>query len=208
MTIASEKPMTNRKWLKKSNGKISAVAFLEAHREFLLTGALAPLTKPLLSKLEKKEILPTPCLEEIQNIVLANMIATEAVKAEQSMKKEIASKAYLATVYDSKGNVCARINDKGEEVDLIASFDKLADADRWADRKLFDSASDTFAVVNHLKLIDKNTGEPMATVVMRNDAISRILRGKIGAVMHRNKVSSSLSWGVHAKNDTCHFSHG
>lgn len=208
MTIA----MTPRRFLRKStSAKVSADAFLASHREWLETGELAQFTSPLLAKLDSKELLPTPCLNEINNLVLAHMLGQDIAKGEAQMDKAARTgegKPYLSTVYDSKGNICTRINDEGNEVELVQDFERLSDAANYADRKLFDGAPDWFAVIQHLKLIDKETNEPMATIVMRDEAIARVLRGKAGAVMHRNRSSSALTWKPKVKESRCHFSHG
>lgn len=64
--------MTPKMFLARSTGKVSAAAFLAQYREYLLTGKLAELTMPILQKLDKGEVMPTPALNEIRSIVAAH----------------------------------------------------------------------------------------------------------------------------------------
>ena len=204
--------MSPKGFLFKANGRVSAEAFLVAHREWLTTGELANATMPILVKLDSKEILPTPALDEIKEIVLAHHIKTELQKAKAAMQKQTepkALKAWQATVYNQDGSIALGWKvtkdpdtgkESGEWVDLQQDFDMAQDAEGWADRKLFDAAPDSYAEVN---------GHGTSVRVERKDAIARILRKKKGPVSHtRGASTSSLGFGVKAKQDTAHFSKG
>lgn len=210
----SERKMTPKGFLHKATTKaaVSAASFLAQHREWLETGELAQFTSPILRKLDDRQILPTPALEEIKVVVLSHHLAQETAKAEAAMEKAAqpqVRKNYIVTVYNAKGEIQTRKNaNTGEDMDLRETFDLSSQAEGWADRRLFDGASDWFAVIEHTKMTDRD-GNPLATTVMRDDAIARILRAKKGPVMKSKPQSTSkLSFGVKAKGDHFQFSRG
>lgn len=197
--------MTPRGFLHKASGKISADAFLAQHRAWLESGELAPLTTPILRELDAKVTLPTPALEVIKMVVLNHMLAKEADKAEEAILNPAPAakpKAWEATVYNAKGEIQSRTKEDGEEEDLQKGFDSSSDADRWSDRRLFDGASDWFAVVRH-------TTMPLETTILRDDAIARILKQPRGPAMKSQaKSAGKLSFGVKVHNDRSVFSKG
>lgn len=204
--------MSPKGFLHKANGKVSAIAFLATHRAWLETGEVAQFTSPILAKMDSGDLLPTPTLETIKSVVLGHILASDALKAEKSIEKASAEprvrKDYLATIRNSRGDICFRINEKGEEVLLQESFDKSSDADRWCDRRLFDGESDWYGIVQHTKMVDRH-GHALATVILRMDAMARILKAPKGPVMSkRGQSTNSLGFGVKAKNDRFHFSKG
>lgn len=203
----TERKMTPKGFLHKATTKAAnnATAFLAAHRAWLETGELAPLTSPILRKLDEKDVMPTPALEEIKNVVLCHFLAQETKKAEDQMAKANepkVQKAYLATIFDSKGNVATYLNEEKEEKELRQSFDMAQDAERWCDRRLFDGAPDWHGTVVSTK------GLPPIHV-LREDAIARILKKPKGPAVHTKGVSTKkLGFGVKAKGDHFHFSKG
>jgi hypothetical protein len=201
-----ERKMTPKGFLHKSSGKVSAAAFLSQHREFLTTGELAPLTSPILAKLDKGEILPTPALQEVQGVVLSHILAQDVRKGEESMRKAQESpksaKPWTARILDGKGNVCTRVKEDGEVEDLIKSADSSSELDRWVDRRLFDGAPDWHGEITHATMTIK-------TKVLRNDAIARILRpGTPPAFRKVGGSDGKLGFGVKVRNDVSRFSRG
>jgi hypothetical protein len=206
--MSNDKPMTTKRFLKLASGKVSAQAFLTAHRTFLTTGELAPLASPILIKVDAGELLPTPALESISQVVLSHFMAQEIRKAEEKIaasqeREESSVKNWMVTIFDSRGNIQTRVNDKGETVELQETFELASMADRWADRRLFlDCTSDCHAVVEHTSL-------PVRTIVERQDAMARILKPSKGPVSKKMGTrDGKLSFGVKAKQDRASFSHG
>ena len=203
----TERKMTPKGFLHKATTKAAnnATAFLAAHRQWLETGELAPLTSPILRKLDERDMMPTPALEEIKNVVLCHFLAQETKKAEDQMAKASepkVQKAYIATIYDAKGNVATVLTEEKEEKELRQSFDMAQDAERWCDRRLFDGAPDWHGTVESTK------GLPPIHV-LREDAIARILKQPKGPAVHTKGVSTKkLGFGVKAKGDHFHFSKG
>jgi hypothetical protein len=199
-----ERVMSPKGFLHKATTKAanSAEGFLAQHRAWLETGDLAQFTSPILRKLDEKEILPTPALEAIKVIVLDHMIASEIRKGEEAIDKRengapVTPKNWTVTIYTSKGD---EVQSKG--------FELAQEADRWADRRLFEGASDWYAVVNHATLLNKN-GELLNTVILRNDAMARLFKQARGPVMKPKPTSGGkLSFGVKCGNDVAKFSHG
>jgi hypothetical protein len=214
-TAVKERVMSEKGFLFKSTTKaaVSAGAFLQAHKAWLLTGDLAALTAPILAKVDSLELQPTPALEEIRVVVLDHMIATEILKGALAIAKreegpQTTPKNWVATIYNSRGEVCTRINSKGEEEEQQKSFNLAQEADGWVDRRLFEGASDWFGVINHTIMTDKD-GDLITTEVMRADAIARILKLPKAAVMRKvGGTTSSLSFRPKARNDVAKFSHG
>jgi hypothetical protein len=209
-----ERVMSPKGFLHKSTTKAaaSAAAFLAQHRAWLETGELAKVTSPILAKVDSKDLMPTPALEEIKVVVLNHMIASEIRKGEEQMAArengpESTPKNWIATIYTAKGEVATRVNAKGEVEDLEESFDLSQEADRWTDRKLVEGATDWFGVITHATMTIK--GEPFSTTVTRNDAMARVLRVGKGPVMKpQAKGTGKLSFGVKVHNDRSRFSGG
>jgi hypothetical protein len=205
--MSNDKPMTEKAWLRKASGKVSAVAFIAASREFLQTGELAPLTSPILIQVDTGSLMPTPALESLSQVVLAHFIASEARKAEDKIaasqeREESSVKNWMVTIFDSRGVIQTRVNDKGETVDLCESFDLCQRASEWGDRRLFDGGSDWTAVVEHVTLA-------VRTITERGDAIARIMKAKRGPVSKKvGSRDSRLSFGVKAVQSRASFSHG
>jgi hypothetical protein len=210
MSDSKKRNMSIKGWLHKASGKISATAFLVAHREWLLSGDLSPVTSPILVKLDNQEILPTAALTDLRSVLLGHMVAKEAAKAEDDLlnPKGGTKKPWLATIYDAKGNIQTRVKEDGSVEDLQKGFDKSSDADRWSDRKLFDAPCDCYAIVSHTSIVNKS-GDLLYTVVMRDDAIARILKVERGPVMKaHSKTTDRLGFGTKVHNDRSVFSKG
>jgi hypothetical protein len=203
-TEKKERVMGPKGFLHKASGKVSADAFLAQHRAWLETGDLSEWTSPILAKVDAKEVMPTPALETIKGLVFAHMMAMDAIKAEKAIEdasKPTTQKPYLATVYDSTGAICTRINDKGKEVELIQAFELGQRGRDWLDRRLFEGASDWFGVLTFTK--DGKTEN-----IMRQDSIARILKQPRNPVMNKRPQQSKLGWGMKVKGDHFHSSKG
>lgn len=194
METKKTRVLTPKSFLVKTTQKAaaSAAGFLQAHRDFLLTGELASVASPIIARLDARELLPTPALGEIQRAVLSHIVACDQAKLEEKMVQPSAGggsqKPWLATIRDEKGNICTRINSKGEEVDLVQAFDTAAPADRWCDRRLVEGASDWYALVEH-------TLSPVVTRIDRNEAVARLLKNKPGPVCAKQSKASYESFG-------------
>jgi hypothetical protein len=206
----SEQKMTIKRFVNKAtSGKVSAAAFLAAHRSFLLTGDLAPVTSPILIKLEKGELLPTPALEQVTKVVFDHMMAAEVAKAHQSIENSTApsvstEKPYQATIYNLDDSVATQ-----DGKDLIHNAAMQQDAQGWCDRRLNESAPGSYAIIVANNLISPKSGLPLTFKVTRDEALGRLNAKKAGAVTKgENKSTGRLSFGIKAKNDHCHFSRG
>lgn len=209
--------MTEKGFLHKSTTCKSAIAFLAAHREYLTTGELAPFTSPIVARIDAKELLPTPGLSEINNVVLAHMLAKDQLKGEAAMLKATepsqSNKAYIATVYNADGTIAIKKNtDKesehfGEEKDLIEGFELGQRANEWAYRRLFEQGEGSYAEVVATKLITANG--PMTERFNRDQAIEKLFPRAKGPVMHKKPQSTDkLSFGVKVSNYVAKFSRG
>jgi hypothetical protein len=209
-TTKKARNMTERGFLHKASGKVSAVAFLAQHKAWLMTGELGELTAPILAKMEQGEILPTPCLEAISSIVLGHMVAKDAAKAENALLNPKVAKVmpWMATIYNAAGEIQTRVKEDGDIEDLQKGFEKSSDADRWVDNRLFDGAPDWYGVVAHTSIINRQ-GDPLSTIILRDDAIARKLKMPKGAVMKaHSQTTDKLKFGVKVKNDRAVFSKG
>lgn len=197
----AERKMTEKGFLNKAGGKISAAAFIAQHREWITTGSLASLTTPILAKLDRGEILPTPALSEIKSAVLAHMLAKESVKGEAAMNAPRTVKPYTATVYDAEGNVCARTNEEGEIKDLISSFDDTFKAEGWCDRRLDQEGPGSYALIVH--------HQSTRTIRVERDAsIARIYGARRPGPVTKTQGGSDGKWRMKCKSDRSYFSRG
>lgn len=206
--------MSAKGFLHKSTTKaaLSAAAFLQTHREWLTTGDLAIMTSPILAKVDSKELMPTPALEEIKVVVLNHMIASEIRKGEEQMEAREAGptsnpKNWIATIFDSQGKIQTRINAKGEKEELKTSYEMMQEADRWCDRRLVEGASDWFGTVVHATMVSPKTGDPISFTITRGDAMARQFAATKGPVMKaQSRSTGKLSFGVKVKEDRSRFS--
>lgn len=208
-----ERVMTPKGFLHKSTTKAanSALAFLNQHRAWLLTGELAKTTMPILAKVDAGELMPTPALPMIQKAVMDHMHEESKRKGEAAMRRAEEGpepKNWIATILDSKGNVCTRVNAEGKVEELVKDFEKSNDADRWCDRRLVEGAPDWYAVVQHTTMKNKD-GDLLSTIILRNDAMARVLATSKGPVMKQTaKSAGALSFRPKARPDHFHFSKG
>ena len=153
--MTTERKMTVKGFLRKvETSKLSASAFLAAHRNFLETGELAEVVSPILRMHddEKAELLSLKSdtegpavkyLSLVKDAVFSHHMQAEVSKAERRIAESEANpssavpKNWLVTVFDAKGNIV--LDKDGKEITM--SFELASAADRWADRRLFDGAS-------------------------------------------------------------------
>lgn len=199
----SERKMTEKGFLNKASGKLSAAAFIAQHRQFLSTGTLASLTAPILAKLDAREIMPTPALDEIRQAVLTHMIAKDIAKGEAAMNAPPRTvKPYTATVYDAGGNVAIRTTEDGEIKELISNFDDTSGAEGWCDRRLDTEGPGAYALIVH-----HTTARVMR--IERDDSIARLCgTRRPGPVMKQQGSSGGIGWNMKAKGDHFYFSRG
>lgn len=202
-----ERKMTPKGFLAKTQTKAanSAIAFLAQYREYLTTGEVASKTSPIVAKVDAGELMPTPALREIQFAVMTHIIEADQAKMDQAPAQGGGGtrKPWRATVFDAAGNVQTRITEKGEEEDLIKGFDLSSDADRWADRRLFEGTEGWYAEVQHTSIPN------ILSRIERGDAIARILKKPKGpTVQVKGKSTKALGFGVKAKETRVTFSRG
>jgi len=200
--------MSMKSFLSKTKTKAanSAGAFLKAHRDFLESGELAALTSPILAKVDSHETLPTPALKEITSVVFAHMMAASLDQAEKALVKAAepkVEKPYEATIRDSKG---VAVDDDGNL--LVKGFERHQDAEGWIHRRLIESSPDCKGEIAATKTLDSK-GHALMTYVTREESFARLYAEKKMASHKKTGVSmSKLGFGVKAKNDRFHFSHG
>lgn len=204
--MTKQKVMSPKGFLAKATRpNVSAAAFLAAHRDYMTTGELASILSPVLHKVDTGELLPTPALNVIATAVMGHIIASDIQKLDDKVNNppEAAKpKPWITTIYNAAGVIQTRINPKGEVEDLVKGFEMGQEADRWADRRLFEGASDWYAEVANAKVNLMNRVE-------RSEAIARILKQPKGPSIHQKAATTkSLGFGVRAKQDRSSFSRG
>jgi hypothetical protein len=205
--VSKSNMMSPRLFLHKTSTKaaVSASAFLQQHRDWLMTGEIADLARPILFRLDCGTVMPTPALQEIAAACMGHLMAVAALQIEQSIEKAEetkSSKAWTVSVFDETGKIAVRLSDEGEAQELTKSFDLASAADRWADLRLFEGAAGWYAVITHSSL-------KVETIVQRDDALARILRTKLSPVCRGGSRSNQkLSFGVKVKEDRSQFSRG
>ena len=216
----ADRNMTEKGFLYKAKGKISAAAFIAQHREWLVSGTLAPLTTPVLAKLEAGELYPTQALNELCKAVMGHMVARQIVEGETKINREPSAgtsggggarttKPYTATVYDEKGNMQSRMTQDSEgaekDVDLKLGFDCHYKAQGWCDRRLDQGGPGWYALI-----VDNASGRVIDRIE-RAASIGRLYSTRPGsgpAMKKMSKESGGLKWKMKAKGDHFHFSKG
>lgn len=205
--MSDNRKMSPKGFLHKASLKAgnSASAFLQAHREWLTTGELAQTCKPILDRVDAKEVMPTPALQEIKLAVFNHMVASDVRKAEIAIQKAQepgATKAHVATILDEKGRIVTRVNAQGHEEDLVKSFDLPQEAMRWINLRLIEAAPWSYATLDHVKTVQQE-------IITRDDAFASEFKSKKSPVMKaQSKTTSKLSFGVKASQDHASFSRG
>lgn len=208
--MATERKMSPKGFLAKSNGKAaaSAIGFLAAYREYLLNGEVSYATRPIIDKLDKGELLPTPALTEIKVAVMGHIMATDLLHANEAAEKaqnptvSKTSKPFVAVIRDGSGRIIQ--NDKGE--DMRQTFELPQRAQDWCDRRLFESTSDCFGEITHTKA---SNPAHAVDLVNREDSIARILKRPGRPVIKVNSpAQTKLGFGVKAVQSKAAFSRG
>jgi hypothetical protein len=203
-----ERKMSPKGFLAKTQTKAanSAIAFLAQYREYLTTGEVASKTSPIMAKVDAGELLPTPALKEIQYAVMTHIIEADTAKLEKAQDTATRTgtrKPWKATVFNAKGEIQTRIKEDGDEEELVKGFDLGQQADRWADRRLFEGTEGWYAIVEHTTLAN------IQSRIERGDAIARILKQPKGpAIQQKGKSTKTLGFGVKAKETRVTFSRG
>lgn len=202
----SDKVMSPKMFLHRAGQAKSAIAFLEAHRDWMVSGELASVVSPILAKIDTKELFPTPGLREIQNAVLAHYLASAVRQAEEKITKreKVANvpsndKNYVAHVYDAHGNELYEPQEHKFDTDAI----------RWIDRRLIKESPGSYGEVSHLIMTDRD-GNPLTITVHRDESMGRLLKSKKPAVSRRTGVGLNKphTWHAKAKQTRSSFSHG
>ena len=202
----TERKMTEKGFLHKSTKiKVSATAFIAAHRQYLESGDLSLVTTPILVKFDKGQILPTPALGELRDAVMQHMIAVQISKSEAKILSAATpktSKPFTATIFDGKGDEVTYTDTEGNTKTMVASFDHELAARDWCDRRLFDGAPEWSG-----KIVDNRSQH--LSMVARGDSVSRTLLPKRGPTMKDNSAKSAplrMSGKVRVRGDHFHFS--
>lgn len=195
-----ERKMTLRGFVHKASSAKSAIGFLASHAEFIRQYSnLAP----LLDSYEKGKELAGNTLKQIRDLAYQRMLDEEIeaarLRGEKSgEERERKVYPYTVTIFCKDGSNVVEGKSDG--------FSLMQEAERWADRRLFEDASSLYAEVVSTH-IGKNG--PIKWTIQRGDAIARTLPRKVGPVMKGSaKSTGKLSFGVKAKNDTFYFSRG
>jgi hypothetical protein len=205
MADTKERKMSPKGFLHKTTTKAanSAIAFLAQYRAYLTTGELADRTSPIIATVDAGELLPTPALKEIQYAVMTHIIESDAAKADKVVEavKGQTRKPWRASIFDASGVVQTRTNSKGEEEDLIKGFDLGQEADRWADRRLFEGTHGWYAIVEHTTIPN------ISSHIERGDSMARLLKQPKGpTIQQKGKSTKTLGFGVKAKQTRVTFS--
>lgn len=202
--------MTAKGFLTKANGKVSAAAFLQEHRSWLMTGTRRLLTEPILVRLDNRELFPTPALQEIKVAVMNHMIATDILAGQSKMSEASQPdtvKACVATIYAGANPVMVttKVKTKEGEEKLVSKpmsmgFDSYYKAEEWASRRLYDGGPDWVA-----KLQDNILGK--VKELNRDQAFAMLVPIKHNPVMKiaSSKGSKRLSGKPKVKGDKYYY---
>ena len=192
------KGMSLKGFVRKATVAKSAIGFLDAQKEFIRQHSFLA---PTLEQYESGKVHATAALETIRDLAFVTMRDQEIENARVRSQKEpneTVAKPYTVILFHKDGS---QIVEGDSE-----SFDLLQKADGWADRRLVADASTVHAEIL-TTMIGKNN-QPIKFMVMRQDAIARMLKAKRGPVTKGGTTSSSLGFKPKVKNDVSHFSRG
>lgn len=203
----ADKKMTAKGFLRKLNSKaaLSALGFLAAHRDYLVSGELAETLRPIVERVDKGELLPTPALSEIRQAVMSHIMAAEIAKAEKAIEKAnkaggSASKTFQAIILDSAGRVQVSVNERGEQKELRQNFKLPQEAERWVDRRLVEGSPNWHGEVLH-------NGAPWDEIT-RDESMARMYKRAKHPFMKRQASPGKLTGQIKIRAKQASFSKG
>jgi len=194
--------MTPRRLLHKANSpKVSALAFFQAHREYLLASdsEVSYATASIVKKLESGELLPTPALTELKRVVLDHILASAHTGMNKPRKVEY---PFVATIRRGTGEVARDEQGKALEKEF-ALYQRAID---WIDRRLFESPPDYFGEVHSNRCANP---EHATDIIRRDESFSRLFEKPRMAVHKVSHPSNgNLGFGVKVRQSKVAFSRG
>ncbi len=166
------RPMTPKMFLKKAEAKISASAFIEAHREWLLSGELAPITAPILARIGEGVI---GCKQQLVKAVFAHMVEEDSKKASAKNKavakstnddssEEETTAAYTVAVFADEATLATYPKYSSDEATgevsvewkpAVRNFKDAGQASRWANKVLFEQVGIFAKIIdNRVKTVE------------------------------------------------------
>lgn len=198
--------MTLKGFLHRSKGKVSSIAFLSQHKEWLLSSEVKDLISPIFSTIDNGELMPTLALNNIRQVIYDHMIVrkNEEFKnlEDKNRRKYFAKKEgkFVVTIFDAQKKVVLEKKPTGW-FELVKSFELPQDAQRWADRKLINNVGCFGEIQSYGKMYE---------IIEREGSLFRILRTVKKTVYKRLSKNNTnrLSFGVKACQKTTKFSTG
>jgi len=180
-----------------------AVKFLADYREFLLAQAS---TKPIVDKLDKRELLPTPALEKVYEALRDDFVnGKEPEKDGKPGRSPKDQKPFYASIRNADGVLQSRTTESGNVVAMEDYFDSYHEAEKYCDRMLVNHASaDSHGEVFWAACPEK-VPALRERMIDRNDSIARAFPKKPGPVMEKEK---KMTGKMKCESTRCHFSHG
>lgn len=215
------KPLSDKQFVRAASGRVSAIGFLEQYEEHIRTNYPAAIAG--MDKFKSGEMLATPALEFVKNVVRQHIHTGMVRKAEESIRKahEPAKEKKASSKSGVSGNGKYSIqifhkctNERTGEFSIelfedhngIHTFqaNSYQDAERISDRKLFNLATSSYATITS----NLNNGKSLTTKVKRDDAIGRFLNVRAGAVCKVKPTSAPLKQTMSVHNYVATFSRG
>lgn len=194
-----------------NKAKASAMGFLAAHKEYLLTGEPAEITSPIVAEYDNGKITASEALEVIKRVVWDHIQATTEEKIKKSIEKNknrvsTPSKAFHVKVVDAQGNLQYKKNEDGEWKPIEAWFDMPQDAERFAIRRLVEGAVDWFGVIDHNSRLN---GMVNWSTIDRDEAYYKSFKAGAKPVIKRTgQAAGRIGNNMRIKNDKSYFSQG
>lgn len=186
--------------------KYDSAVFIAEHREFLCNFKSV---LPVLALLEKRQILPTPALTQILQLIITEKDLDETFEVVNRETGEIQHKT-LAQIDKSPKKVPHRYalfffvkDGTSENCVAVLNADTFQDATRQSNNKLFRREDSVYMDI---------LGDNITTRITRDDAVKAILGGKLGGNVSTKRTTKAggggLSWKPTAKQDNPKFSGG
>lgn len=194
----------HKRFIAGPGNKVSSAAFIAAHREFLETGSLAPLTAPVLAALDEGKVPPTPALGLLQQMVLDSLLmqtvqaaAVKIAAANAPMVKKT-TLPFTVTILGKDGQP---VMVDGEA--LSSNQESQFKANGWASRRLAEGSPEWTA-----RVVDNRNG--LSEVINRDQAMVTVFRPRAGAgpVVKRPNPNGRLNQHMRLREDTPRFSKG
>lgn len=209
--------LTHKQFLRRANSKVSAQGFLDSYNDHIRT--VYPEADAAMDRYQKNEMLPTPTLEFVRQVVSQHIMLGMLNRAEESIRKSQQTKKTSKSGSTGQGRYDCQffhriVHERTGEVVIerwtdhsghhTFCSDTFQAAERICDRKLSDMCGGLYCLISQTL----PNGKELTTKVMRDDAIARFMKVPAGPACKTRPQNGSMKNVMRVHNYVATFSGG